>query len=256
MNRHTFTKTTKISDFLKISEIIGNLDQDSLVLFDVDDVLIMDQDQYRLTHPYRRQWRAENKNRLTREERQLFFSIILKNRTIRLVDPYIADILNELWKRQIPTVALTKLYTGRFGVIENFTNWRLKELKGINIDFIKSTPIKEEILIDELHVENGINGRPMMTEGVILTANVDKGLALENILHKKNYYPKTIIFVDDVLENIESVEKICAKLQINFYGFEFNGASLVPEAELDKKSEKIRFEILEKEHRWVTDLKL
>ncbi|MDR0296913.1 MAG: DUF2608 domain-containing protein [Rickettsia sp.] len=252
-NKHTFTKTAKVSDFLKILEIIGNLDQDSLVLFDVDDVLIMDQDEYRLTHPYRQQWRVESKNRLTREERQLFFSIILKNRTIRLVDPHIADILSRLWEKQIPTAALTKLYTGRFGVIEDLTNWRLKELKGINIDFMRSTPIKEEILIDELHIENGI---PMMKEGVILTANVDKGAVLENILHKKNYYPKTIIFVDDVLENIESVEKICTKLQINFYGFEFNGTSLVPEAELDKKSEKIRFEILENEHRWVTDLKL
>ncbi|WP_425363909.1 DUF2608 domain-containing protein [Candidatus Tisiphia endosymbiont of Hybos culiciformis] len=253
MNRHTFTKTTKVSDFLRISEVIDKLDQDSLALFDVDDVLIMDQDEYRLTHPYRLEWRAESKNRLTREERQLFFSIILKNRTIRLVDPHINDILNKLWEKQIPTAALTKLYTGRFGVIEDFTDWRLKELKGINIDFMKSTPIKEEILIDGLHGKNGI---PMMKEGVILTADIDKGAVLENILHNRNYYPKTIIFVDDVLENIESVEKICTKLQINFYGFEFNGASLVPEAELDKKSEKIRFEILEKEHRWVTDLKL
>ncbi|WP_341756247.1 MULTISPECIES: DUF2608 domain-containing protein [unclassified Candidatus Tisiphia] len=256
MNRHTFTKTTKVSDFLAISEIIGKLEQDSLVLFDVDDVLIMDQDEYRLTHPYRCEWRAESKNRFTREERQLFFSIILKNRAIRLVNPYINDILNKLWERQIPTAALTKLYTGRFGVIDDFTDWRLKELKGINIDFMKSTPIKEEILIDDLHIENTMKGIPMMKEGVILTANVDKGVVLEKILHKKNYYPKTIIFVDDVLENIEAVEKICAKLQINFYGFEFNGASLVPEAELDKKSEKIRFEILEKEHRWLTDLKL
>ncbi|MCC8399069.1 MAG: DUF2608 domain-containing protein [Rickettsia endosymbiont of Platyusa sonomae] len=253
MNNHKFTKTTKISDFLKISEMIDKLDQDSLVLFDVDDVLIMAQDEYRLTHPYRLEWCVESKKRFTRKERQLFFSIILKNRTIRLVNPNINDILSKLWERQIPTVALTKLYTGRFGVIEDFTNWRLKELKGINIDFMKSTPIKEEILIDELHSENGM---PMMEEGVILTADIDKGVVLENILHKKSYYPKTIIFVDDVLENIESVEKICTKLQINFYGFEFSGASLVPEAELDKKSEKIRFEILEKEHRWLTDLKL
>lgn len=253
MNKHIFAKTTKVSDFLKISEVIDKLDQDSLVLFDVDDVLIMDQDEYRLTHPYRRQWRAESKNRLTREERHLLYSIILKNRTIRLVDYNITDILGRLWEMQIPTAALTKLYTGKFGVIEDFTNWRLIELKGINIDFMKSTPIKEEILVDELHIGGGV---PMMKEGVILTADVDKGAVLENILHKKNYYPKTIIFVDDILENIESVAKICSKLQINFYGFEFDGASLIPETELDEKSEKIRFEILEKEHRWITDLKL
>ncbi len=252
MYNHKISQINQFSDS-QIGATFDNIDQDSLVLFDIDEVLIMDQDEYRLTHPYRIEWRIESRNRLTPLERSFLFSIILKKRAIRLVDDNINAILASLWKRQIPTMALTKLYTGQFGIIEDFTNWRLNELKAINIDFRKSTPLIDEMLIEEMQ---DIGGIPTMKEGVILTANVDKGQVLENILHKKKYFPKKIIFVDDILENLESVSKICTNLQIDFQGFEFRGASLVPEAELDRESEKIRFEILEREHRWIPDLKL
>ncbi|WP_375327330.1 DUF2608 domain-containing protein [Candidatus Tisiphia endosymbiont of Nemotelus uliginosus] len=213
----------------------------------------MDEVEYRLTHPYRVEWRMESKKRLTTSQRNFLFSIILKKRAIRLVDPYIANILKSLWEMQIPTMGLTKLYTGNFGVIEDFTQWRLNELKAINIDFTRSAPLQDEMLVEGIEVGGGI---PTMKGGVILTANVDKGQILSSILRKKNYYPKQIIFVDDLLENLEAVGTICADLRINFQGFEYKGASLIPEIELDRQSEKIRFEILEAEHRWLTDLKL
>lgn len=253
MNNHKFSKIEQVKDFIKIAELLSSLDQDSLVLFDVDEVLIMDEIEYRLTHPYRVKWRLESKKRLTRSQRNLLFSIIIKNRAVRLVDPYVSDILNSLGKMQIPTMGLTKLYTGNFGVIEDFTEWRLNELKAINIDFMSSSPLKDKMLIEWMETCDGI---PTMKGGVILTANIDKGKVLDNILHAKNYYPKKIIFIDDILENLEAVGKICADLQISFHGFEYQGASLIPELELDRQSEKIRFEILESEHRWLTDLKL
>ncbi|MCC8417385.1 MAG: DUF2608 domain-containing protein [Rickettsia endosymbiont of Bryobia graminum] len=255
MSLHKFSKIDKVSDFLQISDAVSNACQNSLVLFDIDDVLIMDQDEYRLTHPYRHQWRLEAKKRLTRAERHHLASIIFEKRLVRLVDPYISEILNLLWDRKIPTMALTKLYTGKFGVIEDFTDWRLNELKSMNIDFSKSTPIMDEMLITEAELNIG-GGMPTVKEGVILTADVNKGKVLENILHKKKYYPKKIIFVDDILENLEDVSIICSNLKIDFHGFEYKGASLVPELELDHESEKIRFEILEKEYRWVPNLKL
>ncbi|XVN43069.1 MAG: DUF2608 domain-containing protein [Candidatus Rickettsia vulgarisii] len=255
MTQANFSKIDKVSDFIQISETVNNACQDNLVLFDVDDVLIMDKDEYRLTHPIRHQWRLAAKERLTRQERHHLASIIFEKRLVRLVDPHISDILNLLWSRQIPTMALTKLYTGKFGVIEDFTEWRLNELKSMNIDFRKSTPIIDEMLITEAELNIG-GGMPTVKEGVILTADVNKGKVLENILHKKKYYPKKIIFVDDILGNLEDISIMCSNLKIDFHGFEYIGASLVPELELDHESEKIRFEILEKEYRWVPDLKL
>ena len=244
------TTITKISDFQIVAELLEKATKNHLVLFDVDDVLIMDQDEYRLTHPYRREFVRDSKLRLEKKYRDHLFSIILKERKIRLVDPYITAILEKLWNQDIPTAALTKLYTGTFGVIEDLTDWRIQELQNIDIDFMRSTPIKESILLEELHIGCGV---PMMVEGIIFTADVDKGLILENILRKAEYFPETIIFFDDLLENILSVEKMCKEMNINYYGFEFDGASLVPEVELHKESEKIRFSTLEQERRWITD---
>lgn len=244
------TKITKISDFQIAAELLEKATKNHLVLFDVDDVLIMDQDEYRLTHPYRRELVLDSKLRLEKKDRDHLFSIILKERKIRLVDPYITAILKMLWSKGIPTAALTKLYTGTFGVIEDLTNWRIQELQNIDIDFMRSTPIKENILLEELHIGCGV---PMMVEGIIFTADVDKGLILENILRKAKYFPETIIFFDDILENILSVERMCKEMNINYYGFEFDGAFLVPEVELHKESEKIRFNTLEQERRWITD---
>ena len=250
MNKHLSLQITQVFDMLSITNVINKADHTSLVLFDVDDVLIMDEHPYRLTHPYRKQWRRESKARLSEEERNLLFSIILAERNVRLVDPSIVDILGDLEKRKIPTMALTKLYTDKFGVIEKMQDWRIKELNAINIDFSKLTPIKDEILIHGLQVGYGV---PVLLEGVILTANRDKADILEHILHEKKYYPKSIIFVDDVLENLEVVQNLCERLKINFHGFEYLAAKQVPEIELDEKSERVRFQILEQKYRWLTE---
>lgn len=253
MSKHVSSQISKIFDMTHLTEAISDANHDSLVLFDVDDVLIMDEHEYRLTHPYRRQWRKESKTRLSDQERNLLFSIILAERDVRLVDPQIRNILGDLEKRQIPTMALTKLYTDKFGVIEKMQDWRIKELRAIDIDFAKLTPIKEEIAMDELQIGYGV---PLLTEGVILTANRDKANILEYVLHSKKYYPKSIIFVDDVLENLEVVQTLCDELKINFHGFEYLGAEQVPEIELDEKTEKIRFQILEQKHRWVPEINI
>jgi hypothetical protein len=212
----------------------------------------MDEHEYRLTHPYRKQWKKDSKTRLSIEERNLLFSIILAERNVRLVDPQIRNILDDLEKRKIPTMALTKLYTDKYGVIESvierMQDWRIKELRAINIDFAKLTPIRDEIVIHELQVGYGV---PLLTEGVILTANRDKADILEHILHSKKYYPKSIIFIDDILENLEVVQSLCDKLKINFHGFEYMGAGQVPEIELDERIERIRFQILEQKYRWI-----
>ncbi len=250
MSIQQHTTITKISDFYLIDELLKKVNKNHLVLFDVDEVLIMDQEEYRLTHPYRREWVIDSKARLDKHHRDTLFSIILKDRNIRLVDPYITAILTKLWHMGIPTAALTKLYTGKFGIIEDLTNWRIKELNNVDIDFTRATPIKDTIILDTIDMGRGF---PMITEGIIFTADIDKGHVLENILLKAKYFPETIIFFDDLMENILSVEKMCKKWNINYYGFEFDGASLIPEAELHKESEKIRFNILEQEHRWTTD---
>ena len=65
---------------------------------------------------------------------------MLNEGKIILVDPSAPRLVNKLESRGIKTLALTAARTGKFGVIENAENWRLKILKQFNLDFSNSFP--------------------------------------------------------------------------------------------------------------------
>ena len=243
-----------ISDFIPLKKLLEEADQDTLVIFDVDHVLIMPTDEYTLNrHPYRKELWKEIEGRLSKEEMKTLYGLTASKAKWRLVDPDIIDIFTRLKERQIPSIALTSIYTGKFGNIEKLEDWRIKHLHDLGFDFVNLTPIKEEILLYELEEQDGV---PMLKSGVILTAQIDKGKTLEYILRHNNYYPKTIIFIDDMLNNLESLERLSSKLKIKFYVLHYTAVSNMPIPVINKQIEKLRFQILEKEHKWLNHQEL
>lgn len=243
-----------ISDFIPLKKLLEEADQDTLVIFDVDHVLIMPTDEYTLNrHPYRKELWKEIEGRLSKEEMKTLYGLTASKAKWRLVDPDIIDIFTRLKERQIPSIALTSIYTGKFGNIEKLEDWRIKHLHDLGFDFVNLTPIKKEILLYELEEQDGI---PMLKSGVILTAQIDKGKTLEYILRHNNYYPKTIIFIDDMLNNLESLERLSSKLKIKFHGLHYTAVSNMPIPVINKQIEKLRFQILEKEHKWLNHQEL
>lgn len=243
-----------ISDFIPLKKLLEEADQDTLVIFDVDHVLIMPTDEYTLNrHPYRKELWKEIEGRLSKEEMKTLYGLTASKAKWRLVDPDIIDIFTRLKERQIPSIALTSIYTGKFGNIEKLEDWRIKHLHDLGFDFVNLTPIKKEILLYELEEQDGV---PMLKSGVILTAQIDKGKTLEYILRHNNYYPKTIIFIDDMLNNLESLERLSSKLKIKFHGLHYTAVSNMPIPVINKQIEKLRFQILEKEHKWLNHQEL
>lgn len=249
-NMTAYAQITQITDFQLLESNIKNMDSDTLVIFDVDHVLIMPTDEYSLNrNPYRKQLWHEFKLRSSEEDFKFLRSIAVSSAKWRLVNPNIITVLSDLNNKNISTVALTSLATGKFGIIEKMEDLRIKELQSVGIDFTNLTPFHGELPINELKSMHGI---PMLKAGIILTAEVDKAKVLEYILRKKNYYPKKIVFIDDQLNNLESLEKLCIKLKIKFEGFHYTAVSLMTTSVIDEQLENLRFEILEKEHRWLS----
>lgn len=248
-----FSKINKVHDFKEVIKAIEQTNNDSLVLFDIDEVVVMDADEYRLTHNYRKELVSNIEKRLSREQCELLMSVVLKDRTAKFVNDDILTIFALLKEKNIPTMGLTKLPTGKFGVIEDMIEWRVHELSELKVNFQEFSPLKDEIIVEDF---NAGYGKPILKDGIIYTAEYDKGAVLEYMLRKTNYSPKSIIFIDDVEENLLSLQETCSKLKINYQGFEFMGSAIVPEPDLDEQLEKIRFEILEKEYKWLTDEEL
>jgi hypothetical protein len=246
----TLADIVKISDFIPLKKAINKANQDTLVIFDVDHVLIMPTDEYTLNrHPYRKELWNAIENRISKEEWKKLYGITASKAKWRLVDPEIINIFDELKLRKIPTMALSSIYTGKFGVIDSIEDWRIKHLHDLGFDFATLTPIKIDLYAKELEENDGV---PILKSGVMLTAQVDKAKMLEHVLHNTNYRPKTIIFVDDMLNNIESLKNLSDKMQIEFYGFHYTAVSEMPLPIINKETEKLRFQILEQEHEWLT----
>jgi hypothetical protein len=117
-----------------------------------------------------------------------------------------------------------------------------------NLTFYHNVNLNRDIKLDNLKTEHGI---PMLKKGIILTAELDKGIVLKDILQKSNYYPKKIIFIDDKIQNLYSVQNVCNMLKIPFQGFHYTAIKYLPTPNVNQKLEKLRFKILENEYRWV-----
>jgi len=243
------------TDLALLEETLSQENQDTLVIFDVDHVLIMPTDDYTMSRNlHRKNFWKDMQERLPEDQIKFLHSIVTSKAKWRLVDPKIIDIINYLREHKIPSIALTSLGTGQLGIIEKREDLRLQELKTVGINFFDLSSFQDTITIPELAGDHGV---PMLKEGVILTAEVDKAVVLEHILHSKNHYPKTIIFVDDILSNLESVSRMCSKLNVTFLGFHYTAVSAMEKPASDQETEKLRLQILEKEHIWFTgkDLK-
>ena len=95
INMTAYAQITQITDFQLIESNIKNMDSDTLVIFDVDHVLIMPTYEYSLNrNPYRKQLWQDLKLRSSEEEFKFLRSIAVSSAKWRLVDPNIMTVLS------------------------------------------------------------------------------------------------------------------------------------------------------------------
>ncbi|HJD60958.1 MAG TPA: DUF2608 domain-containing protein [Rickettsia endosymbiont of Columbicola hoogstraali] len=241
------------NDFKVIEEYVNTANKDTLVIFDVDDVLAMPTDEFAVNAPIRKELAQKLRERYSKNELRYLYSCVFERRTAQPVVPNMRGLVKSLEQRNIPAIALTGWWTGKYGNVAKMENLRFDALKDVDISFINTSPFKEDATFPEFENENGI---PMLISGVILTASANKGLVLKAAFEKYNLHFKKIIFIDDTMKELESVEKACLDLNIDFQGIHYGAAKIAPLPILDKEKEELRYEILKKEHIWLLDKEL
>lgn len=118
------------------------------------------------------------------------------------------------------------------------TGRSFQEVKDVTFNFLKSK--------DPTRV-------PMFKNGIVFACHLPKGQVLKTFLHYAGLSPKKIIFMDDLRENLESVEAFCQQTGIKFIGFEYTAVTERSKIPLDEKRAQLQFEVLEKEHQWLSD---
>jgi len=117
-------------------------------------------------------------------------------------------IVNDLQQKGFPVIALTKR---SIPVIDK----TIKQLKVIGIDFSKNDLCDHDIDVMVTHM-----GR--FSKGIIFTGYNDKGKMLFNFFEKINFVPQKIIFVDDRMKNVVSVDKAARIHNIPYVGIRFS----------------------------------
>lgn len=250
----SYAEIMQTSDYSSIKREIEKRGKDIIVMFDLDDVLTIPQNEYNISFPERKKHVKKLEKKYGENEAKYFWSIILEDRKIKYVDNKIPDIFEYIKERGIKSIAVTKCFTHKYGKIENAHIWRYNELKALGIDFNQTSPLKGTYKITDIKQKNGRpSSIPMYQNGIIFTARADKGMILERIFAHYNYYPKKILFIDDKYKNLTSIEKLSERYNIKFDGIVITKAHNQKPPNLNSEKEEKRFRILEEEKRWVID---
>ncbi len=196
----------------RIEDIRSYITQkNTLVLFDIDDTLITNSNS--LGSP---QWRAWVKNKLAdhKAEFAVYDALTLyiaKNIPYKPVESSTATMIADLQSNDIPVFAFTargrtQWYTTNIVGVDYFTDLQLKH---VGIDF-KNTSIPRDLQQLE---------PTYFYEGIIFAEHIQKGDLLKHLFKDLNYHPSLVIFIDDKLEQVKSVESALQEMGLPFIGF-------------------------------------
>ena len=241
-----FIKTNSID---VIDNILISVDSKAIVIFDVDDVLMIPKDEILKTknQDICKKLVKSLKNKVGKEEIRELISIILMNRKTSTVEAKMVDLVEKLQKNHVKVLGLTNSATGKFGLINNIEDFRISELKRHNYHFEKSWETVHEIVF------NMIDSKPVFREGVLFVDQTgEKASVLEEFLKKITWNPEKIIFIDDKISNLEAVSKFAKQNNIEFIGIEYRKA-FEENSNVNYEIASLQFKILEYEKRWVSD---
>lgn len=238
-----------IDSFDELEGTLQELDDQALVLFDIDGVLLFGKD--RITLPcnkflYEKLW-DEQFGELSRDEMFHFLSIFLYDREARTVETNAADFVRGLQARGAKTAALSAWWTGTMGSVASMSEQRHQELATHGFDFSRSLPTNAPVQFDEFE-----RGLPEYMDGVILTDGVNKGRVLDAVLDHLSWQPSRVIYIDDHRGNLLDVKHVLHERGIPCELFHYLG-SLRVEEEADETTAREQMHRLKEEQRWYSD---
>lgn len=196
----------------ELQDLFIYVEEDTWVLFDIDDTLIEPSTQVGRAEWFYRQTERLMLEGMSKEAAVLAFYPewiqVQKKIPIRFVDPNTLHVVKELESKQVTNFAITHRHTS----IREVT---LSQLESLEIDFSSSSPMKEEMYFPTVHPS-------MFSHGVLFVCDFnEKGPLFEMFLHLAANKPKKIILIDDKRKNLESFQNSLSGSNIDFVGLHF-----------------------------------
>ena len=186
--------------------------------------------------------------------------IILLNYKPVLVDERLPKIIKDTKERGIKVIALTNGRTGSIGSVNSRQDLRLARLKNFYIDFTGSFKLTR-LTLERSNNDRNRTGRnneytddAIFKDGVIFTSRRSKGDMLSIFLDKVEFLPKKVIHVDNSIDMMSSVQRMCKSRNIEFVGIQYTKQYNASDNDIfDKKAAEKKLEILRTKSLWVSD---
>lgn len=220
-----------------IQQEIANSPKETLVLLDVGGTLLEYPDA--VLHPSHESWKYDwfktHFPSISREEKIALDRVVLGTLSKwKLLDGQWPEVIVQAQNHGIKAVAFTKV-----AMDPSMRDARAPILRALGIPFRNDLP---ELSKGKLYG---------YAQGVIETEHQLKGPVLKEILSNLTTRPEKIIFVDDRMKQISSVDDTCRELEIPCMAFHYIPMTPVPQ--LNEKIADYQMSILVHEHRWLHD---
>ncbi|MCK4265225.1 DUF2608 domain-containing protein [Candidatus Babeliales bacterium] len=243
-----------IESFKEVQKALNSADEGTLVLFDIDDTLIVSPSKNFwksnfLAHKKEIEKIADTAFKRTDKNKKYLLSKRLAKEVPLIIEAIVPEMIKTLQERKVEVLALSRFSTGTMGVIRDFPKWRYDKLKEVGINF-SVTKFPDIILKTLYHDDKGFY--PVFYKGILLTNRSTKGAVLGAFLDYMHYKPKRIIFFDDDREQVKLVASEIYKRKILFEGYVYNG-SMHMASHFDANIISIQYNHLVDHEEWLTD---
>lgn len=226
-------KCTKILDAQsKIENQIRNVDHDQvLIIFDIDLTLIK-AEHPAMCRPNIQKYSNSLKqlpSPLTAAQRDILLNLAIQKSRWSITEEETSYVVKSIIRKGAKVIALTASLSGKVGGIQQAEVWRFKNLKKIGFDFSTSFPCNRCLHLHEssIHLER----YPTFYKGILFSngnyKKNSKGEALLEFLKSVDFEPSYVVMVDDVRNNLKSVENTLAEHNpsIKFLGVEYTAGA-------------------------------
>lgn len=138
---------TQVNDMQEVFNALSNADSNTLVIFDVDMVLIQPSDPaFQMANMKR--FSAVSKRimkEVPADKQMIFLSLMTISSDPVLIDDRTPQFIDQIIRRGVPAMALTANLTGKFGTIPKMEQWRVDGLRQLGIDFSKTAPCQTDL---------------------------------------------------------------------------------------------------------------
>lgn len=210
--------SAELMEINQIDAIRPYITENALCLFDIDDTLI-DNPTFLGSSPWRNWIKSKtahfSTNFVLYDALTLF---IAKNGPYKTVEPSTSALITDLQNQGQTVFAFTargrsQWYTTHIEGVDRFTH---EQLRYAGIDFKKTVIPQALQALDPTY----------FYEGIIFAKHIQKGDLFKQLFKDLNYTPSLILFVDDKLDQVQSVEAAVKEVGIPFIGFWYRRSEL------------------------------